>query len=33
MRRTDWLAGLCQFRLFDEGRLKEAATAIARGTL
>ena len=33
VRRTDWLAGLCQFRLFDEGRLKEAATAIARGTL
>jgi hypothetical protein len=33
MRRTDWLANLCQLRLVDEGRLKDAAAAIARGEL
>ena len=31
--RTDWLASLCQIRLVDEGRLKDAAAAIARGAL
>jgi TIR domain-containing protein len=33
VRRTDWLAGLCKVRLIDEGRLKDAAMDIARGTL
>jgi hypothetical protein len=33
MRQTDWLAGLCQLRLIDEGRLRQAAAEIARGTL
>lgn len=33
MQRTDWLAGLCQVRLIDEGRLKDAAAKIARGAL
>jgi hypothetical protein len=33
MQRTDWLAKLCQLRLVDEGRLKDAAAAIARGLL
>jgi hypothetical protein len=32
-QRTDWLANLCQVRLVDEGRLKDAATAIAQGAL
>jgi len=33
MRRTDWLAGLSQLRLIDEGRMRNAAADIARGTL
>lgn len=33
MGRTDWLAGLCQLRLIDEGHLKKAAADIARGVL
>jgi len=31
-QRTNWLANLCQIRLVDEGRLKDAAMAIAQGT-
>ena len=30
-QRTGWLANLCQIRLVDEGRLKDAAMAIAQG--
>lgn len=33
MQRSGWLAGLCQLQLIDEGRLKQAASDIARGTL
>jgi TIR domain-containing protein len=33
VQRTDWLANLCQLRLIDEGRLKDAAADIARGVL
>ena len=33
MRRTDWLADLCHFRMIDEGRLKDVAAEIARGAL
>ncbi|MFL6261644.1 MAG: toll/interleukin-1 receptor domain-containing protein [Thermoanaerobaculia bacterium] len=33
IQQSDWLAGLCQLRLIDEGRLKDAAADIARGVL
>jgi hypothetical protein len=33
MQRTDWLAGLCDIKLVDEGHLKEAAALMARGEL
>jgi hypothetical protein len=33
VQRTDWLANLCKLRVIDEGRLKDAAAAIARGEL
>jgi hypothetical protein len=31
VRRTDWLAGVCSIRFYDEGRLSRAAADIARG--
>jgi hypothetical protein len=33
MRRSNWLAGLCQLTLVDEGHMKLAAAEIARGQL
>jgi hypothetical protein len=32
-QRTEWLAGLCDIRLVDEGKMADAAAAMARGAL
>jgi hypothetical protein len=33
LARTDWLAGLCQIELIDEGQMKQAAAQMAQGVL